>query len=109
MIEQLRLRSTNRARNDQTRIDTIAAACRLGVRSEVGTSSPNDELVVPLTERELDVLAQLVDGKPNKQISDELFISLNTVKKHITHIFDKLGVTNRTEATVRAREINLIP
>ena len=64
---------------------------------------------MPLTERELDVLAQLVDGKPNKQISDELFISLNTVKKHITHIFDKLGVTNRTEATVRAREINLIP
>jgi len=109
LIEQLHLRSANRAGGDQARLDAIATAFEARARPEAGGRSPNDELVVPLTERELDVLAQLVDGKPNKQISDELFISLNTVKKHITHIFDKLGVNNRTEATVRAREIDLVP
>jgi hypothetical protein len=39
---------------------------------------------------------------------DELHMALNTVKKHATHIFDKLGATNRTEATVRAREFGLL-
>ncbi|MEM9655675.1 MAG: LuxR C-terminal-related transcriptional regulator [Actinomycetota bacterium] len=109
LIEQLQLRSANRAGGDQAMLEAIATACRARARSDAEGRSPNEELVVPLTERELEVLAQLVEGKPNKQISDELFISLNTVKKHVTHIFDKLGVTNRTEATVRAREINLIP
>ena len=48
-------------------------------------------------------------GEPNQQIADELYLALNTVKKHVTHIFEKLGVTNRTEAAARARELGLLP
>ena len=65
-------------------------------------------LIVPLTERELDVIRLLAAGRQNKEIAAELYVSLNTVKKHVTHIFDKLGVTNRTAATARARELNLL-
>jgi LuxR family maltose regulon positive regulatory protein len=89
-------------------INGLIEACRSRPETTAGPESANDDLVVPLTERELEVLAQLIDGKPNKEICAELFISLNTVKKHITHIFDKLGVRNRTEATARARQLDLL-
>ncbi len=77
-------------------------------------SADNDDgptrqpLVVPLTDRELDVLGQLATGKPNREIADELYVSLNTVKKHITHILDKLGAKNRTAAVDRARSLGLL-
>lgn len=60
-------------------------------------------LVEALSERELDVLRLLAAGKQNREIAGELYVALDTVKKHITHIFEKLGVANRTEATARAR------
>ncbi|MBO0844469.1 MAG: hypothetical protein J2P22_03525 [Nocardioides sp.] len=66
-------------------------------------------LVTQLSSRELDVLRLLVAGKPNQQIADELYVTVSTVKKHVTHILDKLGATNRTEATARARELGLMP
>ena len=72
-------------------------------------ATPAQPLVVPLTDRELEVLAELATGKPNRQIADELYVSLNTVKKHITHILDKLGVSNRTAAVDRARSLGLLP
>ncbi|MDH3679966.1 MAG: LuxR C-terminal-related transcriptional regulator [Acidimicrobiia bacterium] len=65
-------------------------------------------LIIPLTVRELDVIRLIAAGRQNKEIAAELYVSLNTVKKHVTHIFDKLGVTNRTAATARARELNLL-
>lgn len=65
-------------------------------------------LIAQLSERELEVLGMVAAGKPNQQIADELFVSLSTVKKHVTHIFDKLGAANRTEATARARELGLL-
>jgi LuxR family maltose regulon positive regulatory protein len=65
-------------------------------------------LVEPLSDRELEVLRLLAAGKPNRQIAEELVVALNTVKKHVTHILDKLGAANRTEATARARELGLL-
>jgi LuxR family transcriptional regulator, maltose regulon positive regulatory protein len=65
-------------------------------------------LVVPLSSRELEVLALLGAGTPNQAIAEELVISLHTVKRHVTHIFDKLGAANRTEAVSRARELGLL-
>ncbi|MGH3479462.1 MAG: response regulator transcription factor, partial [Nocardioidaceae bacterium] len=58
--------------------------------------------------RELQVLQLLAAGKQNKEIASELYITRDTVKKHITHIFDKLGVVNRTQATIRARDLGLL-
>jgi LuxR family transcriptional regulator, maltose regulon positive regulatory protein len=44
----------------------------------------------------------------NRQIADELVVTLDTVKRHASHIFDKLGAVNRTEAVALARELRLI-
>jgi LuxR family transcriptional regulator, maltose regulon positive regulatory protein len=65
-------------------------------------------LVEPLTARELEVLQLLAAGKPNQAIAEELVISLDTVKRHVTHILGKLGAANRTQAVARARELGLL-
>ena len=66
-------------------------------------------LTEPLTSRERQVLGLLAAGQANRGIADELVISLDTVKRHVTHILAKLGAANRTEAAARARHLNLIP
>jgi DNA-binding CsgD family transcriptional regulator len=66
-------------------------------------------LIASLSARELEVLGLLAAGKSNPAIAQELVITLDTVKRHITHILDKLGAANRTEAVTRARELELLP
>ena len=66
------------------------------------------QLPEPLTEQELKILALIVGGKTNQQIADELVITLGTVKWHVHNILQKLGVNNRTQATIRARELGLL-
>jgi LuxR family maltose regulon positive regulatory protein len=63
----------------------------------------------PLTGRELEVLRLLAAGSSNQRIARELFVALDTVKKHVTHVLGKLGAANRTEAAARARQLGLIP
>src|SRR5690606_27822584 len=65
-------------------------------------------LVETFTERELEVLQLVAAGRPNRDIAEELFVSLDTVKKHVTHIFAMLGASNRTEASARARVLGLL-
>lgn len=65
-------------------------------------------LVEPLSPRELEVLALVAAGRPNRAIAGQLFISVDTVKRHVSHLFAKLGVANRTEAVVRARALGLL-
>jgi LuxR family maltose regulon positive regulatory protein len=65
-------------------------------------------LVEPLTERELQVLGLLAAGRSNQRIAGDLVVSLYTVKKHVSHVLDKLGAANRTEAVARARELGLL-
>ena len=55
-----------------------------------------------LSERELEVLALISEGKSNQQIAEELTISLNTVKTHLKNIFQKMGVEDRTTAALKA-------
>ena len=66
-------------------------------------------IVEPLTSRELEVLGLLAAGRSNQAIAGQLVVTLDTVKKHVSHVLDKLGATNRTEAVARARELDLIP
>jgi len=63
----------------------------------------------PLTDREVEVLRLLAAGSSNQRIARELFVALDTVKKHVTHVLGKLGAANRTEAAARARQLGLIP
>jgi len=61
-----------------------------------------------LSDRELEVLRELVAGEPDAAIAEKLHMSLRTVKAHIQSMRDKTGFRNRTELAVRAREIGLI-
>jgi LuxR family maltose regulon positive regulatory protein len=85
---------------------------RLGTAFADGSTAtaapPIPGLIERLTERELEVLRLLATGRSNREIAAELFVTLDTVKKHTTHILGKLGATNRTQAAARARELGLI-
>jgi DNA-binding NarL/FixJ family response regulator len=63
----------------------------------------------PLSPRELEVLAQVVAGKTNRLIAQELHVSLSTVKRHLERVTSKLGVSDRTQAAVKATEMGLVP
>lgn len=63
---------------------------------------------IRLTEREQEVLQWLVKGASNEQIAQELYITVATVKAHLTAIFDKLGVNSRTQAIVKALKLGLV-
>jgi DNA-binding NarL/FixJ family response regulator len=67
----------------------------------------SDPLAEPLSERELEVLRLVSAGLSNREIAARLFISPGTAKTHIHHLCGKLGVRNRTEAAMRARELGL--
>ncbi len=67
-----------------------------------------DELAEELTDREGQVLQLLAQGFPNKQIALQLAISEHTVKFHVSAIYAKLGVTNRTEAVRRGVRLGLV-
>ena len=66
-------------------------------------------LAEPLTEREMEVLRLLDAGRSNQFISRDLTVTLDTTKKHVSHILAKLGAASRSEAVARARELRLIP
>jgi DNA-binding NarL/FixJ family response regulator len=70
------------------------------------TSSPSYN--VELTERELEVLEQIVEGLSNKEIASKLFITIHTVKAHVCNIINKLAVDDRTQAAVKALRDGLI-
>jgi LuxR family maltose regulon positive regulatory protein len=68
-------------------------------------SQPSKDL---LSRRELDVVRLISQGFSNKEISETLFLAIDTVKGHNRTIFRKLGSQNRTEAVARAREIGIL-
>ena len=79
-----------------------------GVQSVVEPARRAAEgLVEPLSQRELEVLRLIAAGLSNREIADALYIAVGTVKRHINHIYGKLGVHSRTQALVRARELDL--
>ncbi len=65
------------------------------------------QILEPLTPRELDVLRLLADGKSNREIGRALNITDQTVKSHVSHVLDKLGVTSRTQAALYAIDSGL--
>jgi DNA-binding NarL/FixJ family response regulator len=65
-------------------------------------------LVVPLSDRELEVLRLLADGRSNREIAADLFLAEGTVKNHVTNVLSKLGARDRTQAALRARALGLI-
>jgi LuxR family maltose regulon positive regulatory protein len=75
------------------------------------TSSQSDqsELVEPLSEREIEVLQLIAEGLTNQEIASRLFLSQNTIKVHTRNIYGKLNAHSRTQATLRSRELGILP
>jgi LuxR family maltose regulon positive regulatory protein len=70
---------------------------------------PAQPLIEPLSQRELEVLQLIAEGLSNREISERLYLALDTVKSHNRNIFSKLGVKNRTQAIGTARSLRLLP
>lgn len=92
--------------------DRVPARCLAKLlaafEQEAAKPTTDESLAEPLSERELEVLALIAGGESNREIAARLFISTSTVKSHVNNLFRKLQARNRTQATARAREMNLL-
>jgi DNA-binding NarL/FixJ family response regulator len=96
--------------------EEILAGLRAVARGEVALAPRIAALLVQrvktpaptLSPRERQVLALVADGNSNPTIAAELFVSEATVKTHLLHVFEKLGVSDRTRAVTRAMELGLL-
>jgi len=113
-----RLIAAQRAGNVAAEVPLGCLARLQGSFADAGQAAPGPRqgtvavvpgLVEQLTSRELEVLQMLAAGRSNQAIAGELVVTLDTVKKHVSHVMGKLGAANRTEAVARAREVGLIP
>ncbi len=77
-------------------------------REDTSYRPPAQPLIEPLSQRELEVLHLMAQGLSNQEMSERLFLALDTVKGHNRKIFGKLQVQRRTEAVARARELGLL-
>lgn len=103
-----------------SRVDSLAKhkqyasllADKLQSREDMGervtSTDQSEEVIEPLSKRETEILRLIVDGYTNPQISEMLSISGNTVKRHISNLFLKLAVNDRTQAAVLAVREKLI-
>ena len=74
----------------------------------LASPSLGSDLIEPLTDRELEILSYLPSRLTNTELADHFYVSVNTVKTHMAHIYRKLGVANRNRAISRAREIGIL-
>jgi DNA-binding NarL/FixJ family response regulator len=88
----------------------LSVATRVVARvAQLADPAPRPQpLVDPLSERELEVLWLLAQGLSNREIAGSLFLAAGTVKTHVTTVLVKLGVRDRTQAALRARELDLL-
>jgi DNA-binding NarL/FixJ family response regulator len=71
-------------------------------------ASANQQLVEPLSERELEILRLVATGASNREIADQLFIAEGTVKNHLTNVLGKLKARDRTQAVLKAQELGIL-
>jgi DNA-binding NarL/FixJ family response regulator len=91
--------------NEVTLHPLVAARVLQNIRGELGEDQP---LFTELTERELDVLKLIANGYTNSQIAEELVISENTVKGHVSNILSKLHLADRTQVAVYAWQQGIV-
>jgi DNA-binding NarL/FixJ family response regulator len=87
---------------------TFLEILRANENAHTDNESDANDLIEPLSERELDVLRLMTRGMANKQIAAQLYITEHTVKFHIRSILGKLGAANRTEAVTLSLQKGLV-
>jgi len=80
----------------------------MGLAEELSQAKERDRRAETLTAREIEVLQLLAFGHTNRDIAERLYISPDTVKTHLEHIFEKLGASDRTAAVAEALRRRLI-
>lgn len=106
LIEAVRLAARGESPLDPTVASKVLRQfAQLQNRQERRAAQP---LVEPLSSRELQVLERLATGKSNKEIAADLQIAEGTVKNHMSQVLAKLGVLDRTQAALRARDLGLL-
>ena len=76
--------------------------------SDARSRSKGVEMLQPLTPRELEVLELVALGLTNREIAQRFVLGVGTVKNHVEHIIAKLGVSDRTQAVVKALELGIL-
>jgi LuxR family transcriptional regulator, maltose regulon positive regulatory protein len=91
-------------------LDTLLAAFQQENQAHLQKEEQAKTQALPqsLSERELEVLQLLAQGTSNQEIAHKLVIAIDTVKRHVTHIFAKLGVNSRVQAMQQARTLGLL-
>ena len=89
-------------------VERLLAAFRHEIRTTEGAIDSPVWQVERLSERELEVLRLLAVGRSNREIADELIVTVGTIKTHVSHIYGKLDAHSRTQAVARARELKLL-
>ena len=87
-------------------LDSLLDVCRSAFGES--TQPQPGKLPDPLTLRELEIMRLISKGYSNPEIASELVVTINTIKKHTSNIYGKLGISSRTQAIARARELNLL-
>jgi len=87
-------------------LDSLLDACRAAYGESTRTRP--GELLDPLTPRELEITRLICKGYSNPEIASELTVTVNTIKKHTSNIYSKMGVRSRTQAIARAHQLNLL-
>ena len=104
------LRRQERKQGPTPYLDSVIAAFQQESRmhTSMKETTKTQRLPNPLSKRELQVLHLLGHGTSNQEIAQELVITIDTVKRHISHIFAKLGVQNRVQAVKQAQKLGLL-
>jgi LuxR family maltose regulon positive regulatory protein len=100
LIEQYR----NKLHAPHAYVEEIHNLIHKELAAQSAPSAVEGQQLTPLTRRELDILQLLAAGKSNQEIAIERVLTLNTVKKHVANILQKLGVANRTQAVMLAKK-----
>jgi len=111
-----RLREQERKHGSTLYLDTVLAAFlqdgawpeHQPERVRVGQRLTAQPLLDPLSKRELEVLRLIVRGDSNQEIAETLVLAIDTVKRHVSNIYSKLGVHTRVQAVARVRALGLL-
>jgi LuxR family maltose regulon positive regulatory protein len=95
------------ARSQQIEMEYVTALLSVCEKTAGPTQLPPKLLTEPLTVREVEVLNLIQAGCSNQDIANQLVISIPTVKRHISNIYNKLGVESRTQAVAIGKELKL--